>query len=248
MPVCRGYTNARRSDFYGGFPGNAAQQADANQACVQAEMKGDKRKISLPCEAALDAITWTRFRDPVFPMLLAVCGHPDSTTWLDDKMNESVAKSGFQSLGAEWPSTVARAELKLLLTVYVDDFKLAGPSGNLSRGWDLLKKRLDIGEATSTRLGCDQKEQTFLIDGTAIARDMEAFLEHRAKRYQELSGGVAMKTAHAPRVSAEGPKGKTRDPAKSRVTLREWCDCADADDPELAIPKEEPSRIEEEPG
>ncbi len=53
------------------------------------------------------------------------------------------------------------------MAIYVDDFKLAGPSGNLSRGWELLKKRLDIGEANNLgmRLGCEKKEKTFMIDG-----------------------------------------------------------------------------------
>ncbi len=58
-------------------------------------MKGDKCWIPLPRDAVQDATIWTRCRDPVFPTLLALYGHPDSVTWWGNKMSESVAKSGF---------------------------------------------------------------------------------------------------------------------------------------------------------
>jgi hypothetical protein len=147
-----------------------------------------------------------------------------------------------------------RAEMNLLVTVYVDALQLAGPSGNLSLGWNLLKKRLDIGEASGlgVHLGCDPKEKTFIIDGKIKARgvvcDMEAFLEQSAARYPEVAGGIATKTSHTPFVNCDGPKGKTRDPARSRETSCQWRGRVGVDDAELEIPKEELHPIGEEPG
>ncbi len=102
------------------------------------------------------------------------------------------------------------------------------------------------------RLGCNQKEKDFLIDGKGKARgivyDMESFLEQRVRRYQDVAGGVAMKTARAPFLGVDGPKGKRRDAAKQQATSLRWLGRVDVDDPELEIPKEEEPPIGEEPG
>ena len=37
-----------------------------------------------------------------------------------------------------WPSVFFHPELKLLLVVYVDDFKMSGPKENMSKGWNLI--------------------------------------------------------------------------------------------------------------
>ena len=42
----------------------------------------------------------------------------------------SVKAIGFEAVGPEWPSVYIHNELKLLV-IYVDDFKLDGPSDNL---------------------------------------------------------------------------------------------------------------------
>ena len=39
-------------------------------------------------------------------------------------------------------------ELKLLLVIYVDDLKLAGPSENLAKGWEMLRTVLRIAPET----------------------------------------------------------------------------------------------------
>ena len=90
------------------------------------------------------------------------------------------------------------------------------------------------------------------MEGKAKARgivyDVESFLEQRVKRYQEVAGGVAMKTAHAPFLATEGPKGKARDPAASRATSCRWRGCVGVDDPELELPKDEEPAMSDPPG
>ena len=48
-------------------------------------------------------------------------------------------------------------ELKVLLTVYVDDFKMAGPRQAVSRAWGLVgsKLKLESPKAANRYLGCD---------------------------------------------------------------------------------------------
>ena len=53
-------------------------------------------------------------------------------------------------------------EKGLLLSVYVDDIKLAGKKQNLDPMWKLLNKEVDLGEPTSfldhEHLGCAQRQ------------------------------------------------------------------------------------------
>ena len=62
---------------------------------------------------------------------------------------------GFEFL-SDWPSVFFHKELKLMLVIYVDDFKLAGPKENLAIGWEKLAKRIKLEEPRSMGryLGC----------------------------------------------------------------------------------------------
>ena len=64
---------------------------------------------------------------------------------------------GFRFFGSEWPSVYFHDGLRLLLTIYIDAFKLAGPKENLTKGWGLLRSCLDIGPEAETGmyLGCN---------------------------------------------------------------------------------------------
>ena len=50
----------------------------------------------------------------------------------------------------------------LVLSVYVDDIKLAGKKQNIDPMWKLLNKEVDLGEPTSfldhVHLGCTQRQ------------------------------------------------------------------------------------------
>ena len=62
------------------------------------------------------------------------------------------AKNGLQCTFME--------KLQLVLVVYVDDFKMAGPQKNLAQGWSMLRTRLKIEPETGLDmyLGCNQKQ------------------------------------------------------------------------------------------
>ena len=44
---------------------------------------------------------------------------------------KNVNKQGFYPFGPEWPSVYFHSDLKLMVSIYVDDFRLAGPKENL---------------------------------------------------------------------------------------------------------------------
>ena len=59
-------------------------------------------------------------------------------------VDASVRENGFGSIGPEWPSRYIHEDLKLVLVVYVDDFKLSGPKENMGKGFELLRTLLNI--------------------------------------------------------------------------------------------------------
>jgi hypothetical protein len=148
-------------------------------------MRGDPCWVELPPEAHPGSIwgpdnmspedlakliaLWSQFICPVVIMTAALYGHPDSVSFWQDHCNERVGKVNFHGFGSEWPSVFYHAELRLLLTVYVDDFKLAGPEENLEKGWALLRQQIDIGPSSRVGmyLGCSiVKEKITLKNGT----------------------------------------------------------------------------------
>ena len=66
---------------------------------------------------------------------------------------------GFKPLSHDWKSVFWHDALKLLLVVYVDDFKLAGPSDNMAKGWKLISEKIKMEpyQSVGRYLGCDQK-------------------------------------------------------------------------------------------
>eukprot|EP00959_Pyramimonas_sp_CCMP1952_P098548 2060180-Pyramimonas_sp.AAC.1 len=58
------------------FEGHDLQQADAKQACAQSQLGGPPTKIFLPRGAWRPA--WKKSRNPVCPLILSLCGHPDA--------------------------------------------------------------------------------------------------------------------------------------------------------------------------
>ena len=120
-------------DVFGSQPGYSKQQADARQAYTQALFTG----IKLGCgRRSIAGRRSGAGEGPVCPLRLALYGHPGG-------FGSNTAQSNLALLGwvAVLPeilqSIFYRAELDdLLLVVYVDDFKMAGPEANLAEGWN----------------------------------------------------------------------------------------------------------------
>ena len=70
-------------------------------------------------------------------------GHPLAGEFWERHCSEKLKKFGFQKL-QDWECLYFHPGLNLILTVYVDDFKMAGPRCNLQQGWDLIGKELEI--------------------------------------------------------------------------------------------------------
>ena len=73
------------------------------------------------------------FRTPVVRLRKAIYGHPNSGSYWEEHCNKFLLEAGFKPIEA-WPSCFWHEKLKLMLSVYVDDFKLSGPKESLKRG------------------------------------------------------------------------------------------------------------------
>lgn len=93
-----------------------------------------------------------------------------------------------------WPSIFWHSELRLLLAVYVDDFKLAGPQENHNKGWELIGKHVDMDtpEEVGRYLGCDHvvtKDLSMSIDVHPFAHVFDHTIRDPA------SGGLRLSNA-----------------------------------------------------
>lgn len=129
---------AKFADMYGLFPSHDIEQADAEQAYVQAELKGPPTYVVLPEDGLPEApelrAKFLSMRQPVVRLRKALYGHPDSGTFWEEHCDRKVRSCGFVPLSECWPSCYYHPELKLMLTMYVDDFLRSGPKAHLKRG------------------------------------------------------------------------------------------------------------------
>ena len=189
---------SKSADAYGCIEGNHIEIADAEQAYIQADMKGKDTWIQIPEE---DQPKWWKekypyMKKPVVKMMKALYGHPDAGSYWEQKADEQAKKVGFREI-EDWPSTYYHRELKLMLIIYVDDFKISGPSENIEKGWELLRQGIKIGEPEkidekgTTYLGCKQRRVISRDKGgkykAVMEYDMKDFVQSCIDRYVEMA-------------------------------------------------------------
>ena len=96
--------------FYGSLPGHHIEQADAEQAYIQAALQGPTTWVLLPEElwpeewwhVAPDGTKTPKYDKPVVILKKALYGHPDAGTYWEMHLNEHLRKVGFTSV-TSWP-------------------------------------------------------------------------------------------------------------------------------------------------
>lgn len=103
---------------------------------------GMKTWVRLPKDKWLAA--WCGLADPIAPLVLALCGHPDVgscwETWNEEKMK----KLRFRTADG-WPGCYMHPQEGRFMTVYVDDCKLAEPSSAVSNMWKRIAGLHELG-------------------------------------------------------------------------------------------------------
>eukprot|EP00439_Symbiodinium_sp_Y106_P061891 s1696_g9.t1 len=94
--------------------------------------------------------------------MLALYGHPDSGGIWEKHCEDQLKTVGWTPVNPEIRQSIFyHAELDLLLVIYVDDFKMAGPSKNLDKGWKTIESVIDMDppEPFGRYFGCNHFEK-----------------------------------------------------------------------------------------
>ena len=106
---------------------------------------------------------------------------------------DRVLSLGYESI-EEWPSVFWHPQRRMLLVVYVDDFKLSGPEIHHDTAWQEIRTKIDITtpEPVGHFLGCNQTAGTVTLPDGVVANtmiyEMESFLKSCLQQYLDLSG------------------------------------------------------------
>ena len=115
---------------------------DAEQAYLQADMKGTPVYIMLPQELWTDDM-W-KMDCPVFRFEKALYGHKHSGKYWQEFCHEQCLKADFALISESWPCVYWNEKLKLLLIVYVDDMQLSGPVAGMAEAWARLGDHINL--------------------------------------------------------------------------------------------------------
>ena len=154
-------------DVSGSQPGYVIRQADAKQANTHALFRGVATWVRLPKNRWPKS--WKGMTDPVVPLKLARYGHPDSGGIWEKHCETELKKLGFEAVLSDiWKASFNYHPMKklLLVVVYVDDFKLAGPKDNIKDGWKTITSVIDVDpppEAIGRYFGCMHEEEPNLM-------------------------------------------------------------------------------------
>ena len=205
--------------------------ADAIQAYIQAKLSGVPCWVELPDEAWHPSANRHKFRRPVCRLVKALYGHPDAGAMSEQRCHTAVQKVGFKPIGDEWPSLYFHPDLKLLLVIYVDDLKMAGPAHDLPQGWKMVRQELRLEDETplGLYLGCRiSKGEAILHDKTkvqTVTYDMETYLEMTVKKCDATGfDSSKFKTVPSPSPAEETKHHPARAPAQAGKSHRcTWC-------------------------
>ena len=154
---------AKFLDAIARLPGNDGEDSDARGAYTQVVLDemGDvdfvETWISLPPHARPKS--WDNIVDPVCRLRLNLYGHPLAGLYWEQFCTKQLLEVGFGKVTG-WECLFVHRKLQLFLSVYVDDFKMAGRAENVPNMWAILNKRLDLEPPVplsgNTYLGCHQ--------------------------------------------------------------------------------------------
>ena len=105
--------------------------------------------------------SWSRMEDPVVPSERNLYGHPFAGLLWERQFEKILLRYGWEK-NPNWECLFVHREKGLVLSVYVDEMKLAGKKQNIVPMWKVLHKEVDLGKPTSfldhVYLGCTQRQ------------------------------------------------------------------------------------------
>ena len=155
------------------LPGNTGEQSDAPAAYTQAEMyEEDIEHHHTPTYVQLPEWQWNDAmreahqrtgRRPVCLLLRSQYSHPSAGLSWERKYRQVLKAAGFKDM-IGWECMFYHETFRVILSVYVDDFKMAGTVNGVKRAWKAIsgpdKLQLDDPTPFGPYLGCEQTKTT----------------------------------------------------------------------------------------
>ena len=212
------------------MPGNIGEDSDAVAAYTQIPLSDAVRLlgmdvmpetwISLPFDRWPKDGSWNKLKDPVCPLTQNLYGHPLAGLLWDKGSQERILKTGFEKVKG-WESLYVHREKKIFLSVYVDDFHMAGPKENMGPMWKELNKNLTLDPPVPfdghVYLGCQQvevkppaelmKRKNALIESIQSIRTLQPDAPDAGGEVPDAGGESEMKASKTP---PQKPNKKTK--------------------------------------
>ena len=170
-------TAAKIMDIISRLPGCDGEAADAVSAKTQVKMEDAHKLFKILQLERPDILirlprhkwsqSWSSMEDPVVLLERNLYGHPQTGVLWERQFEQILLKHGWEKV-PNWECLFVHSQEGFLLSVNVDDIKLAGKKQNLDPMWKLLNKEVDLGEPTSfldhENLGCTQRHSEISKD------------------------------------------------------------------------------------
>ena len=113
-------------------------------------------------------------RRPVVRLVKALYGHPNAGAYWESECSQRVRNLGYQPIGSNWPSVFWHPVRRMLLVVYLDDFKLAAPADGHAEAWKEIQTVIatTVWGQVSHFLGCNQISDRVVLHDGAVALTM----------------------------------------------------------------------------
>ena len=171
---------------YGCCKGNSSTQSDVVRAYTQSYLQTVVPTwVELPGE--LVPPEHAHIRRPCVKLVKALYGHPEAGWHWNNRFCEVMKLMQGTHL-PNFQSSYWFPHRSLLLTLYVDDMVLSGPSSEHQSFWSELSRHLEFEEPTSVDRILGRKQQSYEDDsGSYVSMSMEDFLESSCTTYEELT-------------------------------------------------------------
>ena len=146
------------------LPGCSGEQSDATSAYTQSKLGTGMKGAYIVTWVELPRSQWrpewikAGMHRPCCQLRLSLYGHPMSGKYWENHFTDKLLKCNFEPVPG-WECLFFHRPLKLILSVYVDDFKLVGRSSSFKQGWKLITDSglvLDPPTPLGDYLGCGQ--------------------------------------------------------------------------------------------
>ena len=182
-----GLTGINFNLAYGAMKGHKTTQSDVVRAYTQSYLQTKVPTwVELPAE--LTPPEFKGVKRPCVRLQKSLYGHPESGYHWDYRFKQIMKVLGGKHVDNQ-QSTYWFEESGLLLSLYVDDIVLSGPSNKHAGFWSLLQTHLEIEEPSPVDRVLGRKHLlSHTSESTTLRHDMSDFCQNCCELYEQLSG------------------------------------------------------------